>query len=280
MSANKTNFTRRDFLKASAVTLGGAALASCGKGEQAVQLAATIIPPPAVMPPPSMSAGEFADTILVNGNLITMDTNLPSAQALAIKNGRILQLGTDDTIRGLAGESTQVIDLSGKTATPGLIDAHNHLQVWSNMLQNFTPLIPPEVKTLDDLLARFKDVVANAKAGDWVQGYFWVIDPLPTRSELYPISPDNPVWILQQGGHYGCTNSKGLEIAGITRDTKDPEGSVIARDEDGEPTGVLYNHKAMDLLRAYAPQPTIEDYIQGMRYSEELMAAGGGDHLS
>ena len=245
------------------------------KSEDVVQLAATVVPPPAAMPPASLDPGEFPDSILVDGNLLTMDAARPSAQVLAIKNGLMMQLGEDATIRSLAGAATQVIDLDGKAVTPGMIDAHNHLQTWSNLLLNYTPLIPPDVKTLEALLAKFSEAVAKATPGDWVQGYFWVIDPLPTIHELDPISPDNPVWILQQGGHYACTNSKGLALAGITRDTKDPEGGVIARDESGEPTGVLYNHRAMDMVRAYIPQPTIDDYVQGMRHSEELMAAGG-----
>ncbi|NOY98931.1 MAG: amidohydrolase [Chloroflexi bacterium] len=273
MSKNR-HLSRRDFLKASALAVGGAILA-CGKGEQFVELTATVVPTPAIPPPSALAPGEFADTILVNGNLITVDSALPSAQALAIKGDRILQVGADAAIRALAGETTQIIDLAGKTVTPGLIDAHNHLQVWGTLLNMFEPLLPPEVRSLDDLLAKLADAVAKVPAGEWVQGYFWNVTPLPTRYDLDKIAPENPIWLMQQGGHYGITNSLGLQIAGITAETANPVGGVIQRDANGEPTGAFYNHRAMDLVRSHAPQPGTETTIQNIQFAEGLMAALG-----
>lgn len=274
MKMKKSTLSRRDFLKLSAVALGGAPLAFA-KGEQFVELTATAVPQSTAPTPPVLLAGEFADTILLNGNLITMDAANPSAQALAIKGSQILEVGTNETINALAGSGTQVIDLGGKTVTPGLIDAHNHLQVWGTLLNDFTALVPPQVRSLDDLLARLSEAIAQAPAGEWVQGYFWNVNPLPNRHHLDPISPNNPIWLMQQGGHFGSTNSLGLSIAGITAETPDPDGGVIERDQNGEPTGILYNHRAMDLVRIYAPQPSPERVMENIHLAEDLMVALG-----
>jgi len=268
------HLTRRDFLKLSALALGSATLA-CGRGEQLVEISATAVPQGATPTAPVMAVGEFADSVLLNGNLITVDGNNPFAQAIAIKGDKILHVGTDDTVRALAGTATNVIDLGGKTVTPGLIDAHNHLQVWGTLLNLFEPLVPPEVTNLEQLLAKLTKAISTMPEGEWVQGYFWNIDPLPTRHELDAIAPNHPIWLMQQGGHFGITNSLGLQIANITAETPDPDGGLIQRDTAGEPTGVLYNHRAMDLLRVHAPLPDETMIIRNIQYAEELMAAFG-----
>lgn len=274
MLGNRRPFSRRDFLKFSALALGGTALA-CGKGEELVEMIATIIPRAGLTPPPTLAAGEYADLILFNGNLITMDATLPSAQAIAVKNSRILQVGSDEAIKALSGATTQNIDLGGKTVTPGLIDAHNHMQVWGTLLNMFISLMPPEVMTLDDALEKITEAVAKAQPGEWIQGYFWNLDPLPSKKYLDPISPDNPIWLMQQGGHFGTANSAALKIANITAKTKSPEGGVIEKGDDGEPTGVFYNHRAMDMLRVHAPQPDAKMIQGNIRVAEEYMVAEG-----
>ncbi|MEW5718409.1 MAG: amidohydrolase family protein, partial [Chloroflexota bacterium] len=142
------------------------------------------------------------------------------------------------------------------------------------LLTNYVSLIPPDVKTLDDLLAKLKPAIAKAKPGEWVQGYYWDIDP-PTRAQLDPISPDNPVWLMQQGGHFASVNSAALKIANITAQTRNPEGGVIERDKQGNPTGVFYNHRAMDLVRAHIPQPTPQQIADSLRAAEMRMAEVG-----
>jgi predicted amidohydrolase YtcJ len=274
MCNNHRHISRRDFLKFGALALGGATLA-CGKKDEIVRLTASIAPDATLAPPTSLGAGEFADTILVNGRLYTMDAAQPSAQALAVKDGNILQVGSDEAIRALTGEATHIIDLAGKTATPGFIDAHNHLQVFGSLLDRFVPLLPPEIRTLDSLLAKLKTSVDEANPGEWVQAIFWETDPIPTKFDLDPISPDNPVWVMQQGGHYGIANSKAMDIAGITPETENPVGGIIQRNESGELTGMFYNHKAMDLLRVHAPIPTKDDMLQYIRAAGDLFVAAG-----
>jgi predicted amidohydrolase YtcJ len=274
MGRKRQGFSRRDFLGLGAAALGGAVLA-CGGSESIVELTATVVPQSAPPAAPTMRAVGSADTILLNGNLITMDPQTPFARAIAFKDGLILEVGTNEAIKALSGNATQEIDLGGKTVTPGLIDAHNHLQVWGILLNSFVPLLPPDIGGLDELLARLSETITQTPAGEWVQGYFWNVDPLPSRTYLDPIAPDHPIWLMQQGGHFGTANSLALEIAGITAETEDPVGGVIERDENGEPTGVLYNHRAMDLLRAHAPRPTTEMILDNLEFAQQMMTAVG-----
>jgi len=274
MCNSNHHISRRDFLKWSAMAMGSSLLA-CGVGDEIVQVTATIAPDAATTAPPILAAGRFADTVLLNGRLYTMDTAFPTAQALAIKDGIIVEVGTDEAIRTLAGDATQVIDVGGKSVTPGFIDAHNHLQVFGSLLDRFVHLLPPEIRTLDSLLEKLKKSVDEANPGEWIQAIYWDTDTMPTKSHLDPISPDNPVWIMQQGGHFGIANSMAMDIAGITPETENPVGGIIERDENGELTGLFYNHKAMDLLRMHAPIPTTDDMLQYIRSAGDLFAAAG-----
>ncbi len=121
------------------------------------------------------------------------------------------------------------------------------------------------------------EIVAQTPPGEWVQGYFLVVNEgrLPNRQDLDPVSPEHPVWIIQQGGHYGSANSLALQIAGVTAATPNPVGGVIERDASGEPTGVFYNHRAMDLLRRVIPRYTQEMVRDNIVSSQPIFAACG-----
>ncbi|MFB0546807.1 MAG: amidohydrolase [Anaerolineae bacterium] len=209
---------------------------------------------------PVASPEQAADMVLLNGDIITVDAADSIARAVAVKDGLIQQVGTNEQIQSLIGPTTKVLDLGGKAVTPGLVDAHNHLRVVGMLGTLYVSLMPPEVRTMDDLRAHLAEKIAQTPEGEWVQGYFLGIQEvgLPTRHDLDPVSPNHPVWLIQQGGHYGSCNSLALQLAGITAATPDPTGGVIGRDQSGEPNGVFYNHRAMDLLRKHIPSPSEE----------------------
>jgi predicted amidohydrolase YtcJ len=255
--------TRREFLTYTGVATGSVLVSAFAPG-----------PTPTATPLPRENA---ADTVLIHGKVLTIDPKDSSAQAIAIKDGLIQAVGTTAAIRALAGRNTKIIDLAGKTVTPGLVDPHNHLQVFGQMQGYYTPLMPPEVRTLDDLRAKLKQALAKVNEGQWFRGYYLGVAEarLPNRQDLDPVSPKHPVWLVQQGGHYGSANSLALRLAGITANTKDPSGGVIERDARGEPTGVFYNHRAMDLLRKVIPQFTTDMVRKWIADSQQAFAACG-----
>ncbi|MGC9358011.1 MAG: amidohydrolase [Anaerolineae bacterium] len=279
MKRKSTRMTRRQFLTGAGVALTGAALA-CGRARDLATLVAPTLTPTALPPTPDMTPLPkelAADLLMLNGKIITVDPQDTIAEAVAVKDGCIQAVGTRADIATLAGESTRIIDLGGRAVTPGLIDAHNHLQVAGLLSSAYVAFLPPEVRTLDDLRDGLAEALASRPEGEWLQGYFLVLSEggLPTRHDLDPVSLNHPVWILQQGGHYGSANSLALQIAGITAATPDPVGGVIERDASGEPTGVFYNHRAMDLLRLHIPRQTTDDVRQNILSSEPLFAAYG-----
>jgi hypothetical protein len=232
---------------------------------------------PAATIRPTAPPDRAADLVLVNGKVITVDPADSIVQAVAVKDGLIQAAGTDDDVTMLIGEKTEIVDLGGKAVTPGLIDAHNHFQVMGLMHGYYVPFLPPEVTTLDDLRARLAEAAMATPPGEWIKGYFIVVTDgdLPTRHDLDPASPNHPVWIMQQGGHYGSANSLALQIAGITASTPDPPGGVIGRDTSGEPNGVFYNHRAMDLLRRHVPRYSQAMVRENIGSTQPLFASCG-----
>jgi predicted amidohydrolase YtcJ len=197
-----------------------------------------------------------ADLVLRGGKVITVDQAWHVAQAVAVSHGRFVAVGDDATVARFVGPNTQVIELAGKTVVPGLIDSHLH--------QLFAALNGPAVqllgaKTVADVQTAIGERVSRTEPGKWVMassGWHESIleeGRMPTRFELDKVSPNNPVFI-PRGGHVITVNSKALELAGITKDTANPDGGVIVRDEKGEATGVLLENAAY-LVRKILPPP-------------------------
>jgi predicted amidohydrolase YtcJ len=280
--------SRREFLIGAGAALAGAMLA-CGRGRvgdtgespPASGTAAPVLTPVVESPPvqitPAAPPELAADMLLVGGKVITVDGADTVAQAVAVKDGLIQAVGDDAEVAALAGEATHVIDLHGRAVTPGLIDSHNHFQVVGLLNSYYTPFLPPDVVTAEQLRAALAEAVAAKPDGEWVIGYFLFIQGmgLPTKHELDPVTPNHPVWIVQQGGHYGSANSLALEMAGITAATPDPPGGMIGRDPGGEPNGVFYNHRAMDLLRKVVPLYTTDDVRNNIASTQPLFASCG-----
>jgi predicted amidohydrolase YtcJ len=278
--------SRRRFLIGAGATLAWL-LTGCGRRGQQTQ-----VPIPGSTTSPTLPAGPTltpisspvpaganlpADMVLRGGKVITVDAADTIAQAVALRDGLIQAVGADQEIARYVGPATQVVELAGRALTPGLIDAHNHFQVMGQMHGYYVPFIPPEIRTIPDLQAKLADLVAQTPAGEWIKGYYLAFQEgrMPTRQDLDVVSPDHPVWVIQQGGHFGTANTRGLQVAGITRDTPDPTGGIIEHDAQGEPTGVLYNHRAMDLLRRNIAPPTTAEIYQYIVDTQALFAACG-----
>lgn len=208
-----------------------------------------------------------ANMVLLNGKIITVDSQDTIVQAVAVTAGLITAVGTDSQIRPYIGAGTRVIDLKGKTVTPGLIDAHTHLAYYGQGELYFVNLRPPEVTSIPDIVRLIDERVKITPANEWVIGDgFSELEEkrLPTKHDIDPVSPNNPVLLSSIGGHFGTANQAALDLAKITRDTSDPVGGLIEREANGEPTGVLWNHPAMDLVRQHYPQFTsgqMKDYV-------------------
>jgi predicted amidohydrolase YtcJ len=205
-----------------------------------------------------------ADILLVNGKIITVDAHDSIAQAIAIHDGKILAVGTNEEVRKRAGKNARVIDLHGRTVTPGLIDTHCHFDetaaLYGVELSNVT--------RISEAVEMVRQKIAARKSGEWVTGTGWDEGKLAdhryiTAADLDKVAPDNPVWLQHTTGHYGVANSYALRLAKISRDTKDPESGTIDRDASGVPTGVL-KERAMDAVTKLIPPFTREQQRNGL----------------
>jgi predicted amidohydrolase YtcJ len=198
-----------------------------------------------------------ADRILINGTILTVDARDSIAEAVAIKDGRIIAVGSKAEILEFAGPGTEHIDLDGLTATPGLIDTHVHFAAGGLLKLTQTDLSYPQVKGISDVTRLVAERGAVAVPGEWILGRGWDEGKLTERryilaSDLDPVTGNRPAWLTHTMGHYGVANSAALKLAGITRETPDPAGGVIDRDPDGLPTGVL-KESAMNLVAMHIP---------------------------
>ena len=199
-----------------------------------------------------VAGAPFADRILVNGNILTVDAKDSVAEAIAIRDGRIMAVGTTTEIEALAGSGTERIDLDGHTATPGLLDSHVHFSYGGLIKLTQADLSFPQVKIIEDVRQIVAVRQATAVPGEWILGRGWDEGKLTERryilaSDIDPVSGERPAWLTHTMGHYGVANSAAMKLAGITRDTPDPPGGVIDRSADGTPTGVL-KETAMKLV--------------------------------
>jgi len=199
------------------------------------------------------------------------------AQGVAIKNGRILAVGSELNIAAYIGPETEVIDAGGRAITPGLIDPHIHVRVLGLTNVYYQPFMPPEVSTVQDMQRLLAEYCAQTPPGEWIQGYYLVLSDkgIPTRDDLDAVSPDHPVFIMQMGGHFATANSLGLKLAGITDSTASPEGGLIEKDDSGRLTGVFYNHRAMDVLRRVIPPASEDMVLEGLLKTLPMLAAVG-----
>lgn len=275
--SSRQRLSRRDFLKLSAAALGGAALA-CGRGQRLLEQATAPggAVPAGASPAPVVPAGASADMILVNGRILTVDASNSVVEALAIQGDKILATGRDRDIYPLARPGATVIDLKGRTATPGFVDPHIHFRVWGLQNTYYTPFLPPEVRDIPSLQRALADVLKRKQPGEWIMGYYFGLTDkqIFTKEDLDPVSRDNPVFIMHIGGHWGTANSVAMQVAGVTNSTPSPQGGIIEK-KNGELTGVFYNHRAMDVVRIYVPPIGAEQMRQSILSTQTAMAACG-----
>ncbi|WP_194774814.1 amidohydrolase [Pararhodonellum marinum] len=221
-------------------------------------------------------AQEKADMILMNGTLYTVDEATPQAQAVAVKDGLILAVGSDKEMEAYQGNATEMIDLRGKTLTPGWIESHGHLMgVGYNKLE----LDLMYVKTYEELVEKVAEAVENAEPGSWITGRGWhqdkwiqqperMVKGFQTHDALSAVSPDNPVFLRHASGHATMANAKAMEMAGINllspeSQKQTVEGGEIIRDDLGNPTGV-FTERASYLIARLVPEESPERAEQAL----------------
>ncbi len=188
-----------------------------------------------------------ADLVLKNGKIVTMDESLPEADALAVRNGVVAAVGSEQEISSLIGPETEVIDLQGKLAIPGFIDAHAHFTGIGHAKLGLDLM---SVKNWSEVISMVQTAVSDTAPGTWIRGRGWHqekwdsapspnIDGLPFHHELSRISPENPVLLKHASGHSCFANAGAMKLAGISRATPDPPGGEIVRDDHGDPIGIF-----------------------------------------
>lgn len=198
-----------------------------------------------------------ADLIVVNGTVYTVDAAHPRASAFAVRNGRIVFVGSDGEARMLAGARTQVVDARGQTVIPGMVDAHAHLVGLGTSLRNVQLA---GAKTYDEVIARVAERSKSVKAGDWIVGRgwdqnLWPDKRFPTHDALSRAMPNNPVVLTRIDGHALVANAVAMRAAGISNATRDPDGGRIERNADGSPAGVFVDN-AQSLVSRAIPAAT------------------------
>jgi predicted amidohydrolase YtcJ len=188
-----------------------------------------------------------ATLVLRNGKIVTVDAAMPQGQAIAITGDRITAVGSNDAIQKFVGPNTQVIDLRGQLAIPGLIEAHGHFMGFG---QSKLTLDLMDVKDWNEIVSMVAAAAKQAKPGEWILGRGWHqekwstvpkpnIEGFPFHDELSRVSPNNPVMLTHASGHASFVNAKAMEVANITSTTQNPSGGEILKDASGRPIGLL-----------------------------------------
>jgi predicted amidohydrolase YtcJ len=218
-----------------------------------------------------------ADLILINGKILTVDAKDSIVEAVAIRGGKIIAIGSNTEIQQSASKETHIIDLHGRTATPGFIDSHGHFA--DGAVNELYHVNLSDAASVADIVQRVRQRAAKLKPGEWVLGNGWDEGKLSDHryvfaADLDKAAPNNPAWLSHTTGHYGVTNSFALKLAHVTADTKNPTAGTIDRDAQGAPTGVL-KESAMQLVTHLIPAPTFEQERAGiLRSIDELHQEG------
>lgn len=216
-----------------------------------------------------------ATIVLYNAVVYTVDPQRPTAQAIAIRGNTIVGVGTTEEIRS-GFRSGREIDVKGMPVYPGFTDAHAHLESLGALLVNLNLY---GTKSVEEIRARAAERVAELPEGAWLRGRSWDQNDwpekaFPTHQMLDDITGDHPAYLVRIDGHAAWVNKRALQLANVTRDTPDPPGGSIIRDDGGNPTGVLIDN-AMDLVNSIVPAPSREERVEAVKTAiEECLSVG------
>ncbi|NOT53515.1 MAG: amidohydrolase [Deltaproteobacteria bacterium] len=259
----KQTITRRALLEAALATPLVAGLLGCSASDTDAAALAT--------------GDRLLDLVIVDANIITMDDARPRAEAVAIKNGRFIAVGSSRDIRALARPGTQTLSLRGKTVLPGLIDAHTH--VASAGRQTYLSL-DLGLSSIAAIKQAIKEATAQKPKGEWITGNQYDdrktdLNRFITRFDIDEVSPDHPVVITDRSNHISIANSVALRMAGLTKQVPDPSGGKYDRDpKTGELTGVM-RELAAEPVRKLVPPPTRADAKRAAIQMGYAMARSG-----
>jgi predicted amidohydrolase YtcJ len=224
-----------------------------------------------------------ADLILRGGKIVTLDPARPEAEALAVRDGKIVAVGASEEIDRYRGRETEVVDLGGKLVLPGFIESHGHFLGLGQSLLNLD-LRP--CKTWDEVVERVRAATKETHPGEWILGRGWHqekwtsipqpnVEGYPTHAALSAASPDNPVVLTHASGHAVMVNARALEAAKIDRTTPDPPGGTILRDANGEATGLLREtaEELVGVVHARAQSELPADRVEAKRRRALELAA-------
>jgi len=224
------------------------------------------------------SEAKVAETVYINGKIYTVNDNQPWAEAVAIKDGRFLVVGSATDVEAVTGKATEVIDLGGDFVIPGVVDAHIH--PYENYVQQEAGnLLFSDQLDADGIAAAIREFAAANPNKQWVRGLKYGFGAFEgakmTKEWLDEVVPDRPAYMVDESGHNATANSKALEIAGITAETLNPPlGAIDKNPVTGEPTGYL-SETGMGLVGNHIERPSFEAYKRAMEKSLKQMTAWG-----
>ena len=228
----------------------------------------------------SVICGQAADVLFVNGKIYQGNQSLGTAEAMLVRDERIVAIGPATSVRPTAAPGFREVDLHGRTVIPGLIDTHTHALDWArSVVRGELDLRYPNVRSIPDIQKQVAARVHDAKPKDWVLGLAWddsklAEDRYPTRQDLDAVSPNTPVYLSHATGHLAVANSEALRLADINAKTPDPVGGVIDHDAAGQPTGILKD-SAMELVTRHLLKPTLETSLQAVTFLSKACAEVG-----
>lgn len=225
---------------------------------------------------PRVNESSAPDLIIINANIRTMDRHRPTASAIAILGNLIVAVGATDEIRQLAGRGTRVIDAPGQLVLPGFNDAHVHFMSGGFQLASVDLR---DADTPAEFADRIRDFAARNSQDCWITGGDWDHErwpdaKLPTKELIDEFTPETPVFVNRLDCHMALANSLTLRLAGVTRDTPDPDGGVIVRDQSGEPTGVLKDAAQNFVWKVFPPR-SFDERLAAARAATDYAASLG-----